>query len=113
MRTAVYEDIEGKVIKVDARGENYTVRLSEDFGDLRKHLISSQAEVYKGTDFYPVKITEMYFEIEWEEGIPWLQLNVELRNERKVKLPPEFYLRFYLFEEEDREYLGEVFEITV
>ena len=113
MRMPVQVDIEGKVVKVDTKGENYTVKLGEDFGHLRKHLISSQAEVYKGTDFYPVKITGMYFEIDWEGGIPWLQLFVELRNERKKKLPPEFYLRFYLFEEEDREHLGEVFEITV
>lgn len=107
----VQVDIEGKVVKVDTKGENYTVKLGENFGHLRKHLISSQAEVYKGADSYPVKITGMYFEIDWEGGIPWLQLFVELRNERK--LPPEFYLRFYLFEEEDREHLGEVFEITV
>ncbi len=76
MRMPVQVDIEGKVVKVDTKGENYTVKLAEDFRHLRKHLISSQAEVYKGTDFYPVKITGMYFEIDWEGGIPCLQLNV-------------------------------------
>jgi len=109
----MYVDIDCKVIKVDTKRENYTVRIEKDIQYLRGYSISKQADVYDSTKDYPVCITDMYFTIDWEKDPSKVYLDVEIENTRKAKLPAEFTFRFYLIDEEDREHLGEVFEITV
>ena len=106
-------DTEVKVIKVDTKRENYTVRIYKDYEYLIDRPISTQAEVYYNTKFYPVQITDMYFTIEWVNDLPTVFLDVEFYNVKKEKLPIEFYLRFFLLTEEDKDRVSDVFEITL
>jgi len=108
----MYVDIDCKVIKVDTKRENYTVRIEKDIQYLRGYSISKQADVYDSTKDYPVCITDMYFTIDWEKDPPKMYLDVEIKNARKVKLPTEFTFRFYLIDEEDKIYNEEAFEIS-
>jgi len=109
----MYVDIDCKVIKVDIKRENYTVRIEKDIKYLRGYSISKQADVYDSTKDYPVNITDMYFTIDWEKDPSKVYLDVEIENTRKAKLPAEFTFRFYLIDEEDKKYGEEVFEITL
>ncbi len=103
----------GRVIKCDTEGKKYTIRIYEDYYILKDWLIPYRAQVYGKGKFHQVKITDMYFTIDWTKEGKDTTLVVEIENESEEKLPDDVEFAFTVIPLDEKENFSGWFELPI
>jgi len=94
-------DLQGKVIRFDTKAQNFTARFEKDLKHLNNNYVSSYAELCDGLKWYPVKLTNMHFTVEWIGSVYMGSLDVDFSISNSFTMPLTFDMRFYLLDEEE------------